>query len=75
MANTNSTSVTSADALISASYDFTDSMQAFFDLMEREVERHSSTDFDAVAFLVKGAKAEYFKFSTVVSEQMEVANG
>lgn len=44
-------------------------MNAFFDLAEREIAHHNNTDFDSLEFLVKGAKAELFRFSKHVVEQ------
>lgn len=48
-------------------------MNAFFDLVEREIREKNNTDFDNIEFLVKGAKAELFKFSAMVVAQEEGA--
>lgn len=56
---------TTADIIQTAS-DYCYSMSAFFDLAEREIKEHGSTDLDGIEFLVKGAKAELFRFSELV---------
>ena len=41
-------------------------MQRFFDLAEREVSYHNSTDFDGMEFLIKAVKAETTLFDNYV---------
>ena len=38
--------------------DYCDSMNAFFDLAEREIKEKNTTDFDNIEFLLNGAKAD-----------------
>lgn len=38
-------------------------LQPFFNLAEIELEKHNNSDFDNIAFLIKAAKAEVFRFS------------
>lgn len=43
-----------------------ENMQRFFDLAEREVAHHNSTDFDGMEFLIEAAKAETLLFDNFV---------
>lgn len=64
-----------ADFLEKAS-DYFCSMQAFWDLVEREIQEHNNTDWDSMEFLLKAAKRETFDLSALlcsISEKSEVA--
>lgn len=43
-------------------------MNAFFELVERDIKERNSTDLDTIAFLVIGAKAEFDRFSKLISQ-------
>lgn len=48
--------------LIQSACDYCVGMNAFFELVEREISEKNNTDFDNIEFLVKGAKAELSRF-------------
>jgi hypothetical protein len=60
---------TAATDLLEAANNYCANMQAFFDLAECEVSEHNNSDFDNIEFLLKGAKAELFRFSKLVAGQ------
>lgn len=66
-------SVAPAAEFIQSAGDYCYGMNAFFDLIEREIREKNNTDFDNTEFLVKGAKAALFKFSTLVVAQEDGA--
>ncbi len=74
MATNNSTGCTAegatADFFQKAS-DYFCGMQAFWDLAEREIQENNNTDFDNMAFLLKAAKAETFRISSLLCEIQE----
>lgn len=43
-------------------------MNAFFELVERDIKEQNNTDLDSIAFLVIGAKAEFDRFSKLISK-------
>lgn len=43
-------------------------MNAFFELVERDIKEQNSCDLDTIAFLVIGAKAEFDRFSKLISK-------
>lgn len=79
MATANSTRSTSAirapkckpatPGFIQSAGDYCASMNAFFDLVEREIREKNSSDFDNIEFLVKGVKAEISRFDKLVCAQ------
>lgn len=54
--------------LIQAASDLCCALQPFFDLAEREVREHNNTDWDCMEFLLKGAKAEVWRFSELAEK-------
>lgn len=42
-------------------------MSAFFELVERDIKEQNTCDLDTIAFLVIGAKAEFDRFSKLIS--------
>lgn len=75
MATSNSTTGTPRAprglTLHQAAHNLCASLQPFFDLAEREILAHNSTDFDGIEFLVKAAKTEFFRFSELIPENEE----
>lgn len=55
--------------LVEGAADYCESMNAFFDLAEREIRGKNTTDFDNIEFLLNGAKAELFRFGALVVAQ------
>lgn len=58
-----------ASDLRASAADYCGSMNAFFDLAEREIKEKNTTDFDNIEFLLNGAKAELFRFGALVFAQ------
>lgn len=57
--------------LAEVSGEFCEGMEAFFALAEREIREHNNSDFDNIEFLLKGARAEVFRFIGRVAKVLE----
>lgn len=64
-----------ASEFVQCAGDYCAGMNAFFELVEREIREKNNTDFDNIEFLVKGAKAELFRFGTLACDAEEALEG
>jgi hypothetical protein len=57
--------------ILQISFDHCCNLAPFFDLIESEIKKYNTSEFDGIEFLVKAAKSEAFKFSSKVCALQE----
>ncbi len=85
MATANSTRITRsrtsskgakpASDLIQAAGALCSNLQPFFELAEKEIKEKNNTDFDRIEFLVKAARSEIHRFSSLICDIEERTEG
>lgn len=60
----------STPSILDHAHEHCDSLQAFFNLAEREIARHDNSDFDDLAFLIAAAKAETLRFGNLIYSEL-----
>lgn len=61
--------------LIRSANDYCMTMNAFFEMAQREIAEKNNSDFDNIGFLIKGDKAEWFLLSGLISKAEDALEG